>query len=118
MEIVSKVSSIEIMSGSRFVPVGAFGQKKIGYKKGCPRFLVPGRIHDFSEREKMFLFVEAERIYRRQNFSILFCPSDSVFRREKISCDCRIERPGVSGQGILFCCTKILMKLIIPTFTT
>ncbi|GIZ05031.1 hypothetical protein CEXT_789751 [Caerostris extrusa] len=33
MEIVSKVASIEIMSGSRFVPVGAFRQKKTGYKR-------------------------------------------------------------------------------------
>ncbi|GIZ05029.1 hypothetical protein CEXT_789731 [Caerostris extrusa] len=84
MEIVSKVASIEIMSGSRFVPVGAFRQKKTGYKKAVHGSSYSKGFTIFLER-KIFLFTVAERIYRRQKlfFSIRFCPSDSVLRREK-----------------------------------
>ncbi|GIZ05032.1 hypothetical protein CEXT_789761 [Caerostris extrusa] len=51
-EIVSKVASIEIMSGSRFVPVGAFRQKKIEYKKAVHGSSYPEGFTIFLERKK------------------------------------------------------------------
>ncbi|GIZ05033.1 hypothetical protein CEXT_789771 [Caerostris extrusa] len=53
MEIVSKVASIEMMFGSRFVPVGAFGQKKNGYKKA---------VHGSSYPEGFTIFLERKNV--------------------------------------------------------
>ncbi|GIY74695.1 hypothetical protein CDAR_524371 [Caerostris darwini] len=60
----------------------------------------------------------AERIYRRQNFSIRFCPSDSVFRREKISCNCLNRKTRCVRARDFMLLSKILTKLIFPTFMT
>ncbi|GIY74701.1 hypothetical protein CDAR_524401 [Caerostris darwini] len=116
MEIVSKVASIEIMSGSPSFPVGAFGQKKIGYKKAVHGSSYPEGFPIFLERKNVP--VHRSRNERRQNFSIRFCPSDSVLRREKISCDCRNRKTQCVRARDFILLPKILTKLIIPTFTT
>ncbi|GIZ05030.1 hypothetical protein CEXT_789741 [Caerostris extrusa] len=53
MEIASKVAPIEIMSGSRFIPVGALRQKEIGYKKA---------VHGSSYPEEFTIFLERKNV--------------------------------------------------------